>query len=130
MGTLVRQAQGGGQEQPEAAKCLFCGRIVTHEAHCKHVRWTFDQGDPLDFARFALETSPYVRARGRRPSEIPEFWWNENAEWVCEQVMNYFDACDGFVFGELVDLDLLARDVWKRFAPENPRATLMRVDPV
>jgi hypothetical protein len=94
------------------------------------VRWTFDQGDPLDFARYALETSPYVHARGGRPSEISKDWWVGHGDWVVDQVLLHFDASDGFVFGDIAHLDLLARDVWRAFKPESGRPQIARVDPI
>ena len=94
--------------------------------YCRHVRWTFDQGGPLDFARFAVETSPYVSARGFKSSDIPNLWWNEHEGWVVEQVLLHFDAADGYVFGEIADLDLLARDVWKQFRPDSVRPSYAR----
>jgi hypothetical protein len=96
---------------------------------CKHVRWTFDQGGPIEFAQFALETSPYVRARGHKASEISAQWYELHGDWIVEQVLLHFDASDGFVFGELAHLDLLARDIWKQFQPEIERPVMHRVDP-
>jgi hypothetical protein len=94
------------------------------------VRWTFDQGGPIEFARFALETSPYVRARGHKASEIDATWMQLNGDWVVERVLLHFEAVDGFVFGELANLDNLARDIWKRFRPDSERPQLHRVDSV
>ena len=92
----------------------------------RHVRWTFDQGGPLDFAHFALETSPYVRARGASVRDIPKQWWDEHTDWVIDQVLLHFDANDGYVFGAVADVDLLARDVWKEFHPDPIRPELAR----
>lgn len=128
MGNIVQHVEGS--EAPAAARCTVCGQENLAERHCKHVRWTFDQGDPLDFARFALETSPYVQARGHRVEEIPQGWWDEHAQWVVDMVMIHFDAFDGFVFGELGDVDLLARDIWKEFHPDVERPQMARIDPV
>ena len=84
----------------------------------------------MDFARFAMETSPYTQARGFTLADIPKFWWDENSEWIFEQVMLHFEARDGHVFGDLAGLDLLARDVWKRFRPDPVRPQMVRVDPI
>lgn len=119
-----------GREAGDAARCPICGQANASMRYCRHVRWTFDQGDPLDFARFAMETSPYTRARGFALRDIPKLWWDENIEWVVDQVMLHFDARDGCVFGDLASLDLLARDVWKQFRPDPVRPQMARVDPV
>lgn len=126
MGTLTDQINGASGSG--AVTCRFCLRENTTGAYCKHVRWTFDQGDPIDFARFALETSPYVRARGRKPSEIPEFWWNERGEWVVDHVLELFEAYDGYVFGEIALLDVLARHIWKAYSPDPEPVSTMRID--
>lgn len=112
------------------ARCPVCAHPNTQAQHCRHVRWTFDQGDPIDFARFAMETSPYTQARGFALRDISQFWWDENIEWVVDQVMIHFEASDGLVFGELADLDLLARDIWKAFRPDPVRPQMARVDPL
>src|SRR5690242_16588281 len=116
MGMLVEQAKD--PEQPTLTRCPICGQDNDTASRCKHVRWTFDQGDPIDFARFALETSPYVHARGGSPRDLKNDWWLAHGEWVVERVMLHFDARDGYVFGELVDLDRLARDIWLEFRPD------------
>ena len=97
---------------------------------CRHVRWTFDQGGPIDFALFALETSPYVHARGHSAGDIGAAWLEQHGEWIVERVMLHFEATDGLVFGRLADLDLLARDIWREFHPEPERPQLERIDPV
>ena len=112
-------------ENADAVRCLICGAMNEPMRYCRHVRWTFDQGDPLEFARFAVEMSPYVTVRGAKSSAIPKTWWALNGEWVVEQVQVRFEAIDGYVFGEIADLDLLARDIWKRFRPD-PVAPEMR----
>ena len=129
MGNLVDDAMNGA-EVAEPIRCPICAHRNERTNYCRHVRWTFDQGDPLDFARFALETSPYSQARGYKSGSIPKTWWMEHGEWVVECVLLHFDASDGLVFGELSDLDLLARDVLREFSPEPQRAQLQRVDPV
>lgn len=127
MGNIIQQVEGRAAVD---VRCTICAQDNSPGRLCKHVRWTFDQGDPLDFARFALETSPYVQARGHHAGEIPEFWWNENGQWVVDMVMIHFDAFEGYVFGEMCDVDLLARDVWKAFHPDAERPQMQRVDPV
>ena len=122
---------GGIGEQVDAAQatpvhCLICGSMNEPMRYCRHVRWTFDQGDPIDFARFAIETSPYVTARGGKSSDISKNWWALNGAWVVEQVQLRFDAVEGYVFGEIADLDLLARDIWKQFRPDPERPAMAR----
>lgn len=112
--------------QAAPVRCLICGAPNEPMRYCRHVRWTFDQGDPLDFARFAIETSPYVTARGGKSSDITKKWWTMNGAWVVEQVQLHFDAVDGYVFGEIADLDLLARDIWKQFRPDPERPEIPR----
>jgi hypothetical protein len=122
------------QEQETAAagpvRCPFCAAPNQPGSHCRHVRWTFDQGNPIDFACFALETSPYVQARGHSAREISSLWLEEKGEWIVDRVLHHFEATDGFVFGQLSDVDLLARDIWREFHPEAERPQLQRVDPV
>lgn len=128
MGTIVTE---GGSAAPGApVRCPICAQPNLHGQMCRHVRWTFDQGDPLDFARYALETSPYISARGHSVREIPRIWWDEKAEWIVDNVMLHFDAAEGFVFGEIGDLDLLARDVWKEFQPDVSQPRFERIDPI
>jgi hypothetical protein len=110
----------------QSVRCPICGVYNLPMNYCRHVRWTFDQGDPIEFARFALETSPYTHNRGRRTSEIPNNWWMEHAEWVIERAMLRLEAQDGYVFGELSALDQLARDVWGLFDPEPARPAITR----
>jgi hypothetical protein len=121
-----------GEQETTAAgpvRCGICGAMNEPMNYCRHVRWTFEQGDPLDFARFAIETSPYVTARGHKASEITKKWWTMNGPWVVEQVLLRFDAVDGYVFGEIADLDLLARDIWKEFRPDPERPAIERLAP-
>jgi hypothetical protein len=129
MGTIVT-GQDSSLESDAPVRCPVCAQPNQRMRYCRHVRWTFDQGGPLDFARFAVETSPYVRARGHKVSDIPSFWWDERGEWVVDRVMLHFDASNGYVFGELSDLDLLARDIWKAFHPDPERPQIQRVDPI
>ncbi len=116
MGNLVEQV--GGTSAPKPVRCRICGRDNLPMQYCRHVRWTFDQGDPIDFTRFALETSPYTHRRGFKSNEIPANWWAMNGEWIVDEVLLRFDVNEGYVFGEIVDLDNLARDVWKAFRPD------------
>ena len=128
MGKITDQVEG--PDTPETVRCPFCAAAVASMQYCRHVRWTFDQGDPIDFARFALETSPYTTARRFSLRDVPKLWWDENVEWVVDLVMLHFEAADGYVFGELADLDLLARDFWKAVHPDPVRPQMARVDPV
>jgi hypothetical protein len=121
MGTIIETVEGGA---PSGAVCPLCQHHNRPRAVCKHVRWTFDQGGPLEFARFAMEASPYLAGRGHRLSEIPHVWWSEHADWIVEQVMTVFDVGDGFVFGELAYLDDLTREVWKKFRPDPVRSVV------
>ena len=109
-------------------RCPICARPNQATDLCRHVRWTFDQGGPLEFATFALETSPYVRARGHGASEISGKWLAAHGDWIVDCVLQHFDASDGYVFGDVGQLDLLARDIWREFHPEAERPRLDRVD--
>jgi hypothetical protein len=126
MGTILDQVEGKEAAAPE--RCPLCGRANTASEHCRHVRWAFEQGDPLAFAKFALESSPYVRGRGHKPSDIPAAWWLAHGEWIIEQIDYRLHIGDGYLFGELAELDLLARDIWKAFRPDTERASISRVD--
>jgi hypothetical protein len=128
MAGIIDRATGASRIET-AVRCPYCAVEVTASHHCKHVRWTFDQGDPLDFTRFAMETSPYVRARGRKVSDISSYWWDEHGQWVVDHVVTMFHCADGFVFGDLALLDVLTRDVWKRFDPDPVRPQQLRYDP-
>jgi hypothetical protein len=110
-------------------RCVLCGQSNLPMRYCRHVRWTFDQGDPIDFARFALETSPYVPGRGANVREIPPQWWQLHGDQIVDLVLLHFDAYDGYVFGEVGSLDLLARDIWKLWKPDPARPGLRRRDP-
>ena len=114
------------QNLPSEVRCPICGELNARMRYCRHVRWTFDQGDPLDFAHFAIETSPYVQARGFTAGIISEAWWKAHAEWIVEQVLIRFDAVDGYVFGHLADLDLLSKDLWLEFRPDPVPPYVMR----
>jgi hypothetical protein len=120
----MSDAAEGHEQQP--VRCPICGADNLPMQYCRHVRWTFDQGGPLDFAHFAMETSPYVTARGRSARDIPKPWWDAHADWIVDQVLFHFDASDGYVFGELARVDLLARDVWKEFHPDPIRPAMAR----
>ncbi len=128
MGKIIQQVEG--RDTTRAIRCSICAQDNTPAHPCRHLRWTFEQGDPLDFARYAMETSPYVQARGHAAGEISTEWWIEHGQWVVDMVMIHFDAFDGFVFGELGDIDLLARDIWKEFHPDPVRPQMARIDPV
>ena len=111
-------------------RCPFCAAPNEPTNVCRHVRWTFEQGDPIEFARFAIETSPYVQARGHSAREISAEWMTAHGDWIVDCVLLHFDANDGYVFGEVSHLDLLARDIWREFHPETERPSLTRVDPI
>ncbi len=128
MGNIVKQVEGQSQRPAETVRCPICAHPNAPGEHCRHVRWTFDQGDPIDFARFALYASPYTQARGYSVAAVPRSWWDENIEWVVDQVMLHFDAAAGYVFGNVVDLDLLSRDIWKAIHPDAARLDIVRVD--
>lgn len=121
MGRIIDQVEG--RDTASGVRCPICGQENRPDQHCRHVRWTFEQGDPLRFARFALEQSPYVFGLGHKPAEIPRAWWLEHGDWIVEQITTRFDVGEGYVFGEVGALDLLARDVWKRFRPDNEART-------
>ncbi len=108
-----------------AVQCPICGIYLNLPREHHHVRWTFEQGDPLAFARSALKTSPYLASVGGRPGQIPQSWWEENGQWVVDQVLLRFEASEGYVFGELSRLDLLARDIWKKFMSSQPGSDLL-----
>jgi len=126
MGTTIDQVEGKGPLQ--AVRCPICGRENSPRNECRHVRWTFDRGDPLDFAMFALEASPYVRGRGHQPTDIPKAWWQAHGDWVIEQIDFRLHIGDGYVFGDLNDLDVLARDIWKAFQPDTGRDEIQRTN--
>lgn len=110
--------------------CPICSQPNQASRLCRHVRWTFDLGSPVDFACFALETSPYVRARGHSGANIGTAWLDQHGDWIVDRVMVHFEAWGGFVFGHLGDLDLLARDIFKEFHPDPVRPQLHRFDPI
>ena len=126
MGAIIDQVER--REPPADVRCPICGQGNAPQRHCPHVRWTFDQGDPIAFARFAIETSPYFRARGFSARVIPNSWWRDNAEWIVEDILLHFDAIDGLVFGWIGGVDLLARDLWLRFRPDPVRQGMQRID--
>ncbi len=114
----------GDPDRSSGVHCPICGIFYPQAAdHSRHIRWTFEQGNPIEFARFAMTASPYVRGIGARLTDIPAGWWEQRGEWVVERVMRYFEAADGYVFGEVAQLDLLAMDIWKEFsAPEEEQS--------
>ena len=126
MGTIADQLTGAGGDAAPEVRCPLCGVMNAPMRYCRHVRWTFDQGDPLAFARFAVETSAYRHPRGYRACDIPRQWWTEHGDLVVERVLYRFEAADGYVFGELADLDLLTLDIWRAFQPEPERAPIHR----
>ncbi len=126
MGTTISQVEG--ENAVASVRCPICAQANAPGRHCRHVRWTFEQGGPLEFARFALDASPYTRARGFALRDISKRWWAEHEEWLLDDVLLHFDANDGYVFGELADLDLLARDVWCAFRPDPEPTGMTRVD--
>jgi hypothetical protein len=126
VGSIIDQVEG--RRPASVARCPICGVENAPPNLCRHVRWRFEQGDALAFARHALEASPYVRGRGHKPADIPRQWWLDHGEWIMDQIDFRLHIGDGYLFGELVDLDLLARDVWKRFQPDHERQDIARVD--
>jgi hypothetical protein len=124
MGNLIDQVEGAAAA--EDAVCPYCHAENREGSLCKHVRWSVAQGDPLAFAHFALETSPYLPGVGHRVSEIPGDWWLSHADWIVEQVVTRFDVRGDYVFGEVVGVDLLARDIWKEYRPDPVHRPLVR----
>ena len=116
MGTILNQLEGSTPEKP--VRCPLCGRGNTTMSHCRHVRWTFDQGGPLEFARHAVEVSPYTAGRGYSAADISATWLTTHGEKLMEMIDLHFGIDEGFVFGELVDIDILARDIWRMAKPE------------
>lgn len=112
-----------------AVRCPICAEPNGARFRCRHVRWTFDRGGPLDFVRSVLESSPYISGRGHKASEISSAWLEAHGEWLVERVLLHFDATEGFVFGRLSDTDMLARTIWQAFRPDTERAKIGRVDP-
>jgi hypothetical protein len=115
VGSIVDQVSQPDGLDGGGVRCPVCAFLNVPGRFCRHVRWTFDQGDPVTFARFALETSAYRHPRGHRARDIRTAWWTEHGEWVVERVLERFAAIDGYVFGEPADLDLLALDIWREF---------------
>lgn len=113
-------------EAETVARCPICGHAAQSEWLCKHVRWTFDQGDPMDFARHVVKSSPYTAGCGLRPSDVNPAWWSANGERVFDLITLHFEAAGGYVFGDLKDVDLLARDIWRMHTPEQERQPLVR----
>lgn len=126
MGTILDQLEGNGQGASDGVRCPICSGPNRPGAYCRHVRWTFDQGGPVDFARFAVETSAYRHPRGYKSCDIRSAWWREQEEWILDRVLFRFAVSDGYVFGELAELDLLTLDVWRNFLPDPERAAIHR----
>lgn len=127
MGRILDQLEGKDPDDSGAGvRCPLCTRTSEPGRHCRHVRWTFEQGGPLDFARAALLGSPYTRLKGYRAADIPPNWWFERGDQIVDLVLLHFDATEGFVFGELAHLDLLARDLWREFRPEPASVAVAR----
>ena len=85
MGSIIDQLEGkeaAPVAQAIPVRCRMCGRDNVPMQYCRHVRWTFDQGDPLEFTRFALETSPYTHRSGLDVTHIPPAWWHEKETWT------------------------------------------------
>jgi len=127
MGNVLNQLDDT-ENAAAPVRCAVCGVSNTLGDTCRHVRWQFDQGDPVEFARCALEVSPYVSNRGGRTTDIPHSWWLSNGDAIVDLVLLHFAVAEPFVFGELSDLDLLSRDVWKLFKPEAARPAIHRID--
>jgi hypothetical protein len=126
MGTILDQLEGKEPGATGAVACPICAAANGAGAYCRHVRWTFDQGGPVDFARFAVETSAYRHPRGYKSCDIPSAWWRAQEDWILDRVLFRFAVSDGYVFGELAELDLLTLDIWRNFLPEPQRATIAR----
>jgi hypothetical protein len=114
-------------ERNAPARCPVCGHSNSPTDTCKHVRWTFAQGSPIEFARRAVAESPCTERLGRKPSDISRDWWDGHGDRVIELIERRFVPLDGYVFGHIADLDLLSRDVWNEFAPQPERASIQRV---
>jgi hypothetical protein len=113
----------------ERIACPHCGHeIVDRMAGCRHLRWTPDRGGPIDFAMYVVFNSPYTSGRGLRAIDIPTKWWEEQYEWLLDRVSTRLSVVDGYVFGEMVDIDLFCMDIWHRFAPEPARVGIDRSD--
>jgi hypothetical protein len=130
METILSESDETITVEPGPVRCPICAQSNEPGRLCRHVRWTFDQGGPIDFALFAIETSPYVQARDHSAGDIGAAWLEQHGDWIVERVLLHFEATDGFVFGQLADVDLLARDIWREFHPEAERPQLERVDPI
>ena len=126
IGHLDEGSGGSTGEPSDPVRCPICATPNEPMRYCRHVRWTFDQGGPLDLAHLAVETSPYIAARLQGAGGIPRAWWEAHGEWVADQVMQRFDARDGYVFGEIAQMDLLARDIWNAYHPEPARPAMTR----
>jgi hypothetical protein len=114
------------EEVNESVRCPICGHWNQTAWLCNHVRWTFGQGDPIAFAKQAVAGSPATARLGFRPADLTPAWWEAHGERVLELVHWRFAPVDGYVFGDPADIDLLARDIWKEFAPPPARPDIPR----
>lgn len=94
---------------------------------CRRLYWTPQRGGPLDFAKFAIETSPYTKRRGFSVKRIFPTWWESQQDWLLERILRHPDVVHGYCFGEPVDLDRLCMDIWHRHSPEPERPGPERV---
>jgi hypothetical protein len=115
MGTIIDQMEGPGARAQQGVRCPLCGAPNTSNGQCRHVRWTFDRGGPLDFARHALSASPFSQRLGRNTAALNAEWMQAHGEEVIDLIMLHFGVDEGFVFGEIAQLDMLSRDMWRIF---------------
>lgn len=115
MGSIVDQMEGAGVRVAEAAgvRCPLCGAPNTATGQCRHVRWTFERGGPLEFARHALSASPLTQRMGRSAGQMNMDWLTAHGDEILDLVSLHFGVDEGFVFGDLAQLDLMARDLWR-----------------
>lgn len=115
MGTIIDQMEGPGAKAHDGVRCPLCGAPNTASGQCRHVRWTFDRGGPLEFARYALGASPLTERLGRSAGEISAAWLQVHGDEIVDLIMLHFGVDEGFVFGEVAQLDMLARELWRMF---------------
>ena len=115
MGTILDQMEGRDARiaTQEGVRCPFCGAPNTANGQCRHVRWTFERGGPLDFARYLLGASPLTARLGRSAGEVSSQWLQQHGEQVMDLIALHFGIDEGFVFGDLGQMDLMARDLWR-----------------
>lgn len=99
-------------------RCPRCRQAVQEGGGCRHLRWVPKLGGPIDFAKFAVRSSPSTERRGFSASSIPAGWWEAHHDWLLERITVRLDVVDGYCFGEPVDMDRLCLDIWHEFAPE------------